>query len=279
MFELSSWVMFYEPAAVPGAPAPASPEVPASGLTTRAIQLLETYKRYLASPLANVPVAAAELTKLSGQLAVPPAFVDAIAPQQLALDALTAFTPTPEQRLDHLLQLNEARHNLIVRLRDAQQFPPAVALATATVAGYSDYAAQSGANLPKVQRDLADLVKPLLVVGAPEQALGAARAALEILQRIVPEAGQELDHEISTAEAQHNVVARLLDNGLVDEAKALAATTIQAYLDYAHRPAAEVSRAIADLEELDERVLAPAGLTTLADQAQQAAIALHTALT
>ena len=273
-FELSSWVMFHEPAADPGAPAPANPDVSTSTLSAHAIQLLETYKQYLASPRANVPAAAAELTKLAGQLAVPPAFADAIAPQQLALDALTAFTPPPEGRLDHLIDVNEARHNLIVRLRDAQEYPPAVALAGPTVASYRDYATQPGADLARVQRDLADLVKPLLGVGAPGQALDAARAALEVLERIVPAAGGALDHEIAIAEAQHNVVARLLDNQLDDEAKQLAAATIRAYVDYASKPDATVSRAIADLEEFSTHVLAPAGLTDLAAQAHQAAVTL-----
>ena len=76
------------------------------------------------------------------------------------------MTPPPEGRVDHRLGVNEARQNLIVRLRDAQEYPPAVALAGTPVAGYRDYATQPGADLARVQRDLGDLVKPLRVVGA-----------------------------------------------------------------------------------------------------------------
>ena len=110
-----------------------------------------------------------------------------------------------------MIALAEARHNLIVRLRDADQSPPAAALAKLTVTGYRDYADREGADLYRVQRDLAELVKPLLAVGAIMEALAAQKAALEVLERIQPEAGKELDHEIQVVEAQHNLVARLLD--------------------------------------------------------------------
>ena len=216
MFEISSWVMFREPAAVPGAPP--APEVGSSTQQAFGTNALDLYKQYLASPRANVLKAAAELTTISGQLALPPTFIDGVAPQQLALDALTSFTPAPAERLGHLFAINESRHNLIVRLRDAQMFPAAAALAEATVAGYREYAVQPGADLVKVWHDMADLVKPLIVVGAIRQALTSARDAHQTLMRIVPEPGGELDHEVLLAEAQHNLVARLIDNHLTDEA-------------------------------------------------------------
>ena len=215
-----------------------------------------------------------ELTAVAGLLSTVGLTAKAAEAQQTVVDLLRGFTPAEADRLEYLISFAEAQHNLIVRLRDAQDFPPAVALAGPTVAGYRDYATQPGADLARVQRDLADLVKPLLVVGAPGQALDAERAALEILERIVPAAGGALDHEIAVAEAQHNVVARLLDNHLDDEGKQLAAATIRAYVDYAGKPGATVSRAIADLEEFSTHVLAPASLTDLAAQAHQAAVTL-----
>ena len=273
MFEISSWVMFREPAAVPGAPP--APEVGSSSQHAFGTNALDLYKQYLASPRANVLKAAAELTSISGQLAVPPTFIDGVAPQQLALDALTSFTPAPEDRLGHLLAINESRHNLIVRLRDAQMFPAAAALAETAVAGYREYAVQPGADLVKVWHDMADLVKPLIVVGAIRQALTSARDAHQTLMRIVPEPGGELDHEVLLAEAQHNVVARLLDNHLADEATTLANRTIRAYTVYAGRPGANRTRAVDDLERFSTEVLAPGGLADLAAEATAAAAALE----
>ena len=272
MFEISSWVMFREPAVVPGAP----PAADVGSVTQRVFgtNALDLYRQYLASPRADVLKAAAELTKISGQLAIPPTFGDGVVPQQLALEALTSYTPDAGDSLAHLLAINEARHNLIVRLRDAQMFPAAAALADATVAGYGEYAVRPGADLVKVWHDMADLVKPLTAVGAIRQALTSARDAHQTLMRIVPEPGGELDHEILLAEAQHNVVARLLDNHLTDQAGPLADRTIRAYRAYAGRPGATTARAVDDLTRFSTEVLAPAGLTELAAQAAAAAAAL-----
>ena len=114
---------------------------------------------------------------------------------------------------------------------------------------------------------MADLVKPLTTVGAIRQALTAARDAHQTLMRKVPEPGGELDHEILLAEAQHNVVARLLDNHAVDESTTLAERTIRAYSAYAGRPGANTSRAVDDLKRFSTEVLAPGSLADLAAQA------------
>ncbi|WP_156409717.1 hypothetical protein [Nocardioides sp. Soil796] len=274
--EVTSWVMFHEPAAVAGAPQPApSTAEEGSSLATQARLLVDHYRDYLTRPGADVVQAGRELSQLSGQLAAAHLPRDAVTPQQMATDALAAFQPPEGGATEHVIALAEARHNLLVRLFESGMDAQAAPLAEPALSGYRTYAEREGADLFRVQRDFAEFVKPLLAIGLADAALVAQRGALSVLQRMVPSAGGELEHEISLAEARHNLVARLLDVQLVAEARPTAAATIRAYQDYAARPGADVERAVRNLRELASVVLTPAQLTDLAAQANEAADSLQ----
>src|SRR6266536_269178 len=249
----------------------------ADGRTTDAQEALldavELWRELTVS--AGTVVVAGELTVLAGQLG-PAGLPDrAVETQELALRLLREFTPTDDERQEHLLALAEAQHNLIVRLIDAQRQADAVAAAPAAVAAYRRYVADagSGADVMRLDRDLTPLQKHLLSVGLTEEPLAAVALLVDAYAAAVPPADPR-EFDISFAEARHNLIARLIDARRLDDAAAQSAEAITAYERYAAERGADRARAQADLEEL-ARVLRAGGLDSKADSAQAAAAAIQ----
>ncbi|WP_331773407.1 DUF1929 domain-containing protein (plasmid) [Embleya sp. NBC_00888] len=91
---------------------------------------------------------------------------------------------------------------------------------------------------------------------------------------IAPPDKAMLDRQISFAEARHNLIARLIADGRVEEAVALVAETIAGYRRYARLAGADVMRVGRDLASLADQMTG-AHRTLEATAAQQAADDIH----
>jgi hypothetical protein len=98
--------------------------------------------------------------------------------QQGLVDVLAAApAPAAGDRLEYLIMLAEARHNLIARLIDNHQAAQAAALAAPAIAAYQAYAATPGADLGRTGRDLVQLAAQLRAIGDTADAATAQQAA------------------------------------------------------------------------------------------------------
>jgi hypothetical protein len=136
------------------------------------------YKSYAQTAGADVLRVGRDLAQLAVQLAnaaQPAAAVDA---QQDLVDVLAAApAPAAGDRLEYLIMLAEARHNLIARLIDNHQAAQAAALAAPAIAAYQAYAATPGADLGRTGRDLVQLAAQLRAIGDTADAATAQQAA------------------------------------------------------------------------------------------------------
>lgn len=263
----TSWVLYYEPPPPDGRPDP-----PAFGTNLRGWgkYLIESTRTYATRPGAAILQAVADLTKVDGRLSAAGWRADAQSAQQAAVELAAAYTPPPEQRLDYLIALAEAEHNLLVRKIENGQTDVAP-LASSAIGHYRDYARIHGADLHRAAKDLGELVKPLLAAHLPDQALAAQQADLDILQNMTVAAAEAAEHQIEVAEAEHNLIARLIDDDQTSRAAGLVDSTLADYRAYLQLPGADRDRVARDLHELSADVLIPAGLTTQAEEVQQLA--------
>ena len=124
----------------------------------------------------------------------------------------------------------------------------AEALVTPMLDGYRRFVADGGDVGRVLQDRVVDLVKPLLAAHLPDQALAITRAHLDLLEGVTPGNGsQRAQHLLDLANARHNLVARLLDSGRTDEAKALVPTVVRDYRAYTQQPEADLVEAIDQL--------------------------------
>jgi hypothetical protein len=270
--EITSWVLFYEPPALPGSPP--EPSQPMSALRTQAAPLLAAYRDYADLPNADILKAAAELAQLDRRLSNLAAYDAAADAEQLTIDMLSGFSPSAADRAAYLIALAEARHNLIARLVDVGRTEQVPGLASESVAGYLAYAHSPGADQWRAARDLSAMVKPLLAADDLADALAAQQACVDVLAAIEPAGQDRLEQLIELAEARHNLVARMLDASQIERAAEQVPAAIAAYRTYAATDGSDIDRAVRDLTELATVVLAPAGLADLAAAAQQAAAGL-----
>ncbi|MFL5653923.1 MAG: hypothetical protein ACJ8CB_07075 [Ktedonobacteraceae bacterium] len=142
-----------------------------SGIATLATQALSAYRKYAATPGADVVRVAADLSALSKQLTAAGRPHEAVLTQQAEVDVLVGFTPPAEKRLDYLLALAEGRHNLIARLIDDQRVEQGAALVAETIAAYRDYVGQPGADVMRVAGDLSALSAQLAAASRPHEAV------------------------------------------------------------------------------------------------------------
>lgn len=264
--EAISHVLFFE------APAPDEATAPRTALRGWARLMVDNTRFYATVPGADVLRAAQELAPVVGQLSAAGFSVDAQMTQQAAVDVLDAFAPESADVPGTLLARAETRHNLIARMLDNSATDVVPPVAAAALRDYRAYAATAGADLVRLTRDLGELVKPLLAAHLPREALIAQQTQLAVLQADNAPADPS-GHQLAIAEAQHNVVARLLDDGQPAAAALVVTDVITAYLHYAHQPGADRVRVRADLEQLSN-LLASAGLTDEAGKVAHALAAL-----
>ena len=186
---------------------------------------------------------------------------------------LETVAPTAADRLEHHIQLAEARHNLIARLFDGNRPDEAVALAGATIQSYKDYTALADADRPRTWRDMAELAAIFARAGKGTVSADVLRALVTMLETVAPTAADRLEHHIQLAEARHNLILRLIDDDRAQQAATLVAATIDAYNHYAALPGADVARVGRDLADLAGR-LSGAGLPSEAATVQAAAAEL-----
>jgi hypothetical protein len=223
-----------------------------------------------ADPMTVTP----SLTADAGLLSTVGLTAKGVDTQQTVIDLLRAFTPAEPNRLQYLISVAEAQHNLIVRLIADTRPTQAASSARQTIDAYRGYIAAGGTDVSRLNRDITELQKQL---SSPP--VGLRAEPVEALQLLIaafhaappPQAASErLEFQIMFAEARHNLIARLLDDSRRTEASALVAETVAAYRDYAAEPGAESPRAASDLTQL-AGVLAAASLTSESQRAQQAA--------
>ena len=148
-----------------------------SNIATLATQAISAYRKYAATPGADVLRVARDLSVLSSrQLVAAGRPHEAVLAQQALLDVLVGFTPPAERRLEYLLALAEGRHNLIARLIDDRQVEQGAALVAETIAAYRDYVGQSGADVMRVAGDLSELSALLTAASRPHEAALAQQA-------------------------------------------------------------------------------------------------------
>jgi hypothetical protein len=218
------------------------------------------------------------LTRDAGLLSTVGLTAKAVDTQQTVIDLLRAFTPAEANRLEYLITVAEAQHNLIVRLVDDHRPSQAAGLARQTIEAYRGYIAAGGTDVSRLNQDITDLQK---LLNSP--AVGLTAEPVELLQLLVatfraappPQSHSgRLTFQITFAEARHNLIARLLDDHRPTEARALVAETVAAYRNYATETGADLLRAASDLTQL-VGVLAGGSLTAESQSAQQAADEIH----
>jgi DNA-directed RNA polymerase specialized sigma24 family protein len=150
-------------------------ERPGVGVHGTGPRCIAAYRQYTAAGGDAVGRLNQDLTELDKQvlpIGLTSAAVDVL---QILVDALQAFTPAAADQLNYQITYAEARHDLIIRLFGDNRTAQAVPLVPPVTAAYHDYAAATGADLPRVTNDLRDLVGQLLGAGLTAQNAAAQR--------------------------------------------------------------------------------------------------------
>jgi hypothetical protein len=217
---------------------------------------------------SNPMTVSAEMTLLDGVLAALHLTAKAVDFQQAIVDLLQGFTPARADQVDYLIDLAEARHNLLVRLTGDHRPDEAATWAAPAIAAYRQYTAAGGVDVSRLNRDLIDLDKQLLALGLTAAAVDSQQVLVDALQGFTPAAADRLNYQITFAEARHNLIIRLFDDHRPAEAAPLIPPVIAAYRDYAATAGADLSRVATDLHDLTGQLLG-AGLTAESAAAQQ----------
>jgi hypothetical protein len=225
------------------------------------------FREYAAHSGADLWRAGQDLVSLASRLARAGLATEALATQRAAVDVLRAFAAPPELSVEYTITFAEARHNLIAWLLDAGEVEPAASIASETVSGYLEYAAAPGASIERAVKDLEELAKQLSGALLPIEALRAQQAVVDLLAGLTSGAGGD---DIRFVEAQHNLIARLLDADQAEPAADLVNATLAGYRGLAVAAGADLGRIGRDLRELVS-TLEVAGLSAGAAQARQLA--------
>ncbi|MFM9707848.1 hypothetical protein [Streptomyces galilaeus] len=299
--EITSWVLCYEPVSHPSSPATIylpDPEMVKAQVAlvearhnrvarminegsieaavSRVAETISGYRQYARMPGADVMRAGRDLAELATLMAKPARRnAEAVDALQALLEVYGAFTPQDADRLDYHISFAEARHNLMARFIDGGRVEHALDMLTDTIAGYRQYARMPGADVMRAGRDLAELATLMAKPARRNaEAVDALQALLEVYGAFTPQDADRLDYHISFAEARHNLIARLIDEGRTEEAASLVAETIAGYKEYAYLAGADGMRASRNLAELAS-LMARAGRSTAAEAAQEASEAMH----
>jgi hypothetical protein len=115
-------------------------------------------------------------------------------------------------------------------------------------------------DLMKVSPELTAVAGLLSTVGLTAKAVETQQGVVDLLRAFTPAEADRLEYLITFAEAEHNLIVRLVGDDRRDEAAAWSAGAIAAYRRYAAAPGAEVQRLNRDITDLQKR-LAALGLT------------------
>jgi hypothetical protein len=278
---LRCWVLCYE-AAPP--PAETTEQQSTRAQAIRASQELADYQQYVELRDADLWTASQELTDRARKLEAAGWTEDSLDVQQLIVKALRDYTPSADQQVDYLIFFAEQRQNLIARLIDLNRLEDAADLGPETVAGYRDYyGLLTGSDHDVVVRtrldpDLTELQRQLRFVHLTDEPLQAIQLLVQGFRDSTPptEDTDRLDFEIKFAEAQQDLIARLIDDTQIPAAQALVDETLDAYRRYASEAKADQAQAVADLTDL-ARILREAQLIAESQRATQAATSLDPA--
>jgi hypothetical protein len=177
----------------------------------------------------------------------------------------------PGMTATELLAEAEGRQALMGRLIADGQVEQAAALTGQTIADYQNYAAQSGADVRRAAQDLSALSLQLAAAGRSAEAVMTQQAMVDVLAGFTPAAADRLDFLLLLAEGRQTLMGRLVADGRVEQAAALAGQTIADYRNYAAQSGADVRRAAQDLSALSLQ-LANAGRSAEAVMTQQAMV-------
>lgn len=127
------------------------------------------------------------------------------------------------------------------------------ARAPALLDGYRNYIGSPGADLPRAATEVADISEQLAgywtMLAAQAQAI-----AVDAWRAYTPPPDDESDYTLTFAEARHNLIFRLTENGQSEAAAVLAPETIAGYRAYlAHLPADPI-RVSNDLRDLSKEL-------------------------
>jgi tetratricopeptide (TPR) repeat protein len=238
-----------------------------AGSTKDQIQAL---RQAAAVPGADVMAIARQLAALSVQLSAAGQAEDAVRAQRAAVDVLRGIAPPGGLEAEHLTLLAEFLHTLAARLLEAGRPEEAAASGREAVAAYRQAASAVGADVGQIARNLSLLSKLFSSLGLLADALAALQVAVDALRAFTPPDHLQAEHQNLLAEMLHNLTARLLDLGRLEDAAVSAGHAIACYSQAATILWAEVAATARQLVALAKR-LSVSGLAAQAAQAQRAA--------
>lgn len=165
----------------------------------------------------------------------------------------------------------------------APPVPPAVATnlrawAHFMVHSTRRYATLPGADVMRAAAELTPLVRELGAAGLSTDAQAVQQASVDVLEAFSPAAAERTEHLILRAEANHNLIARMIENGRLADVGPPAGSAIGDYQAYAAAAGADLTRAAGGLGELVKPLLT-AGLPDQALAAQRANLDVLQAIT